>query len=64
MVGYDNIDAIKPMLKGWLRAGDRRSALYQAVGGIETALVGQKRAVENLKDGKGHRPPVELVINK
>ena len=65
VVGYDNIDAIKPMLKdGRVLATADQAAAKQAVYGIETALkLVKKEPVENLKDGVIDTP-VELVINK
>ena len=65
VVGYDNIDAIKPMLKdGRVLATADQAAAKQAVFGIETALkLVKKEPVENLKDGIIDTP-VELVINK
>ena len=65
VVGYDNIDAIKPMLKdGRVLATADQAAAQQAVFGIETALkLVKKEPVENLKDGVIDTP-VELVINK
>jgi len=65
VVGYDNIDAIKPMLKdGRVLATADQAAAKQGVYGIETALkLVRKEPVENLKDGVIDTP-VELVINK
>ena len=65
VVGYDNIAAIKPMLKdGRVLATADQAAAKQAVYGIETALkLVKKEPVENLKDGVIDTP-VELVINK
>lgn len=63
VVGYDNINAIKPMLEdGRVLATADQAAAQQAVFGIETALkLVKKEPVENLKDGVIDTP-VELVI--
>ena len=63
VVGYDNINAIKPMLDdGRVLATADQAAAQQAVFGIETALkLVKKEPVENLKDGVIDTP-VELVI--
>ncbi|MFI8337065.1 sugar ABC transporter substrate-binding protein [Pseudomonas taetrolens] len=63
VVGYDNINAIKPMLEdGRVLATADQAATQQAVFGIETALkLVKKEPVENLKDGVIDTP-VELVI--
>ncbi len=62
VVGYDNIDAIKPMLKdGRVVATADQAAAQQAVFGIETALkLIKKEPVENLKEGVIDTP-VQLV---
>ena len=64
VVGYDNIDAIKPMLKdGRVLATADQAAAKQAVFGIETALkLVRKEPVENLKDGVIDTP-VQLVTH-
>ena len=63
VVGYDNINALKPMLDdGRVLATADQAAAQQAVFGIETALkLVKKEPVENLKDGVIDTP-VELVI--
>ena len=65
VVGYDNIDAIKPMLEdGRVLATADQAAAEQAVYGIQTALkLLKKEPVENLKDGVIDTP-VQLVTKK
>ena len=62
VVGYDNIDAIKPMLKnGRVLATADQAAAQQAVFGIQTALkLISKAPVDALKDGV-IATPVELI---
>ena len=62
VVGYDNIDAIKPMLKnGRVLATADQAAAQQAVFGIQTALkLIKNEPVDALKDGV-IATPVELI---
>lgn len=65
VVGYDNIDAIKPMLEdGRVLATADQAAAQQAVFGLETALkLIKKEPVDNMKDGVIDTP-VELVTKQ
>jgi ribose transport system substrate-binding protein len=61
VVGYDNINAIKPMLKdGRVLATADQFAARQAVFGIDTALKMIKGDQLDIKDGV-IETPVELV---
>lgn len=61
VVGYDNIQAIKPMLKdGRVLATADQFAAKQAVFGIQTALAACWASPEHEKDGVVETP-VELV---
>ncbi|WP_073526889.1 sugar ABC transporter substrate-binding protein [Pseudomonas fluorescens] len=64
VVGYDNIDAIKPMLKdGRVLATADQAAAQQAVFGIQNALKLVKGEKVDAKDGV-IETPVELVIKQ
>jgi len=64
VVGYDNINAIKPMLQdGRVLATADQFAARQAVFGIETALKIIKGEKVDSKDGV-IETPVELVLKK
>ncbi|CRM74956.1 sugar ABC transporter substrate-binding protein [Pseudomonas marginalis] len=64
VVGYDNIDAIKPMLQdGRVLATADQAAAQQAVFGIQNALKLVKGEKVDAKDGM-IETPVELVLKK
>jgi ribose transport system substrate-binding protein len=64
VVGYDNIDAIKPMLQdGRVLATADQAAAQQAVFGIQNALKLIKGEKVDAKDGM-IETPVELVLKK
>jgi ribose transport system substrate-binding protein len=65
VVGYDNINAIKPMLKdGRVLATADQYAAKQAVFGIEAALKMLKKEKTDVDADNVIQTPVELVTNK